>query len=98
MLPGFPRKVMRIKRDTMTADSRSRIEGHKAERLGSGGADDLPGVDVERVTKPGHLVRHADVYGTKCILEKLGRFGDSRRANGVDFVDDLRIKGRSRFS
>ena len=47
VLPRFPRKIMRVERDAVTADSRSRIKRHKAERFCRRRADNFPGVNAK---------------------------------------------------
>src|SRR4051812_13307445 len=88
---------MRVKRDAMTADARSRIKRHKAERLGRGGADDFPRVDAERVADLCHLVRHSDIDGAESVFPELRRFGNSRARNRMNVFDNLRIKKRGDF-
>ena len=70
------------------------IERHKAERLGRGRADDFPCVDAERVAKPRHFVRHADVDRTKSVLPQLAGLGDACGRNGMDLIDDLPVEHR----
>src|SRR5215213_4090481 len=72
------------------------VEGHEAEGLGRGGADDLPGVYAEGVAEAGHLVRHADVDGAEGVLQEFGGLGDAGGADRVDVVDDLRVEVRGR--
>src|SRR5262249_30459029 len=50
--------------------------------------------DVERVTQSRHLVRHADVDRPKRVFEQLRRLRNSRRTDGINVVNDLRIKMR----
>ena len=92
MLSRLPRQIMRIERDAMSADSRTRIERHETERLRRRRANDFPGVDIQRVTKAGHLVCHADVYRAKSIFQQLRGLGHTRGSYGMNVVDDVRIK------
>ncbi len=92
VLPRLPRQVMRIERNAVTADSRPRIKSHEPERLGRGRANHFPRVDVERVAKPRHLIRHPDVDCAKRVFKQLRRFRNSRGSNSKNIVNDLRIK------
>src|SRR5438093_12411557 len=92
MLPRLPREIVRVERDAMTADARYGIKRHEAERLGRGGANHFPGVDVQRITKPRHFVRHADVDGAKSVLEQFGSLCYARGTDGVHVIHDLRIE------
>ena len=92
MLPGFPQKIMRIERNTMATDAGARIKRHEPEWFGRGRANYFPGVDVQRIAKPRHLVRHADINGAKCVLEKFGCFRHARGTDGMNVVHNLRIQ------
>src|ERR1044071_2887247 len=94
MLARFPRQIVWIEWDAMTADAWPGIKRHETERLRRRRANHFPRVDVERVTEPRHLICHADVDGAKRVFEKLRRFGHTRRANSVNVVDYLRIEMR----
>src|SRR5262245_13253549 len=92
MLPRLPGKIMRIERNAVTANSGTGIKRHEAERFGSRGANHLPGVDVERIAKARHLIGHPDVYGAEGVLEQLGRFRHTGRSDGMNILNNLRIK------
>src|SRR6185503_12951748 len=94
VLPRLPREIVRIERNTVTANPRAWIKGHEAERLRRRRATHFPRIDVERVTESRHLVRHADVDRSKRVFEKLRRFGHTRRADRMYVIDDLRIEMR----
>src|SRR3989442_9165796 len=64
---------MWIERNAMAANAGARIERHEPKRLRRRRANHFPSVDVQRITKPGHLVRHADVYGSEKVLPKVFR-------------------------
>ena len=95
VLSSFPRKIMRVERNAVAADSRTGIKGHEPERLGCRRANHFPRIDAERVAQPRHLVRHADVHRAKSIFKQLGGFGDARRSHRVNIIDDLRIESGS---
>src|SRR2546423_619002 len=92
MLARLPRKIVRIERNAMAAYPRSRVERHESKRLGCGRANHFPGVDIQRVTKARHFIRHANVHRPKSVLEQLSRLGNASRAYGMNIVDDLRIE------
>jgi hypothetical protein len=94
VLPRLPRKVMGVERNAMSADSWARIEGHEAEGLGGGGADDFPGVYAEGVAEAGHFVCHPDVDGAEGVLQELGGLGDARRTHREDIFNDPRVEVR----
>ena len=75
---GLPCQIKRIERDAVAAETRAGIKRHEAKRLGGCRANYLPGIDAQRVTEPGHFVRHADVDCAKRVLQKLGCFGHAR--------------------
>src|SRR6185436_12169238 len=88
---------MWVERNAMAANSRAGIKRHEPERLGRGGPNHFPGVDVQRITQPRHLVCHADVHCAKSIFKELGSFGYASRAYRVNLFNDLRIEMRSSF-
>src|SRR6202000_1524487 len=68
VLTGLEGEVERIDRKAVTAHSRPRLEAHEAERLGRGGVDHLPDVDVETVAELGQLVDESDVDRAEDVL------------------------------
>ena len=83
----LPREVVRVERDAVTADARSRREAHEPERLRSRGVDDFPDVDAELVADDRHLVHEPDVHGAERVLQQLDQFrrlGARDRDDGVD--------------
>ena len=83
----LPRQVERVDRDAVAAEARAGIERHEAERLGRGGVDHLPDVDVQPVAHQRQLVDEADVDGAERVLEQLDHLGDARRADRHDGLD-----------
>jgi hypothetical protein len=71
--PGRPREVEGVDGNAVAAEARARVEGHEAERLGGGGLDDLPDVDVELRAHQRQLVHEADVHRPEGVLEELDR-------------------------
>ena len=49
----------------MPADTWAGIERHETKGLRGSRAYHFPRIDIERVTKPRHLVGHADIYSPK---------------------------------
>ena len=80
---------MRIERDAVTANSRSGIEGHESEWFGGSCANNFPGVDVQRIAKPGHLVSHTDVDCAESVFKQCCCFSDTRRSYCVNIVNYL---------
>src|SRR2546427_6970204 len=89
---------MWIERNAMAANAGARIERHEPERLRRRRANNFPSVYIQRITKPGHLVRHADVYGSKSVLQKFCRLPHARctdprnngqKMGGPEFCPDL---------
>ena len=76
----------------MSADPRTRIEGHEPERLACGGVDDLPDIDVKVVGEHCQLIdqRHIDV--PERVLQQLRGLRCSRSRHGYDFVHQLAVE------
>src|SRR5688572_21848328 len=92
MLPRFPRKVVGIQWNAVSADSGTGIKRHEPKWLSCGCANDFPRVDVQRITEPGHFIRHADVNCAKSVLQKFCGFSDTRRTHCMYVLHDLRIQ------
>ena len=80
---------MWIERNTMAANAGARIERYEPKRLRRRRANHFPSVDVQRITKPGHLVRHGDVHRAKGVFQKFRCFRNARRTNRVNIVYDV---------
>src|SRR5207302_8800384 len=65
---GFPGKVERIDRNTVSAKSRSGIERLEAEWFGRSGADDLPYVDAHAQAEHLELIDQSDIHAAINIL------------------------------
>ena len=63
------------------------VERLVAERLGGGGGDHLPDVDVQGGQYHLHLVDQGDVDGPVDVLQQLGGLGHLGGGDGDDFVD-----------
>ena len=70
----------------------SRLERHEAERLGRGGLDDLPDVDVHPVAELRELVDERDVDRAEDVLEELRQLGCLGRRDRVHRVDRRRVE------
>ncbi len=71
----LPCEIVRIERNTMAADARSRCELHEPERLRGGCIDHIPHVNVEFVTHDGDFVYEPNVHGAKRVFQQLDQFG-----------------------
>src|SRR5258708_33514422 len=83
--PGFPRKVERVDRDGVSAETRSGIERMKAERLGRSCCDDFPDVESHAQAEQLQLIDQGDVDAAVDIFQQLrhlccGWRGDWNRA------------------
>ncbi len=74
----FPRKIKRIDGDAVAAEARAGIKRHEAERLGGGGIDDFPHIDIHARRHDGEFVDEADVDHAEGIFEQLDHFGHAR--------------------
>ena len=92
---GFPGKIIRIDGNAVAAQTRTGIKRHEAERLGGGGVDDFPDVDVHARSQKFEFVDEGDVDAAKNIFEQLGHFRGARGADGNDFGDHLGVDGES---
>src|SRR5690242_3312158 len=97
MLSRFPRKIMRIERDAVSADARSGIKRHEPKGFCGRCTNHFPRVDTERVAEARHLVGHADVDGTKSVLEKFRCLGYTRRTDRVNLTHNLAIESGGGF-
>src|SRR5581483_6551622 len=95
-LARLPRQIERVDRNAVPAEAGAGIERHEAERLRLRGFDDLPDVDVHRVTHLRVLVHQPDIDGAECVFEKLHHLGDAGRTDRYDITDDLRVQRRRR--
>jgi hypothetical protein len=68
---GFPGKIEWVDGNAVAAEARSRVEGHKAERLGGGVVDDLPDVDPDAVAHQCHFVHQTNVDHAERVFEEL---------------------------
>ena len=90
------REVVRVDRDAVPADARTRSEGLEAERLGLGAVDDVPDVDPQLVAEARHLVDQGDVDVPVGVLEQLGHLRLAQAARDDDGVDEGRRRTRPR--
>lgn len=84
---GLPGEVERVDGDAVSAKAGAGIEGHVAERLGGGGVDDVPHVDVHLVEDHLEFVDEGDVDGAEDVFREFGGLGDTAVADGVNVVD-----------
>ena len=92
MLTRFPGKIIRIDRNAVATQARTRIERHETERLGGGGIDHFPDIDIHAGRKEFQFVDQRDVDATKNIFKKLGHFRGASRTDRNHFGDHLRVK------
>src|SRR5579872_1889775 len=88
----FPGKIEGVDRDAVTAEAGAGIERHEAERLGGRGVDDFPDVHAHAQAEHFELVDHRDIDAAEDVLEQLGHFGGSRRADWDNFGDDRGVE------
>jgi len=93
-LAGTPREELRVEGDAVPADPGAGVEGLEAERLGRGGVDDLPDVDVEGVGELRELVDERDVDRAVGVLEQLRQLGGAGRPDDVDPLHEPAVGGR----
>ncbi len=67
----LPRKVQRIDRNAVPAQTGAGIEGHETEWLAGRGVDDLPGIQSKAAAHHGDLVDQADVDRAEGVLQQL---------------------------
>ncbi len=94
-----PGQVVRVDRDAVAADARTRAEGHEAERLGRGRVDHFPDVQAHPLAQQSQLVDEGDVDTAEDVLEQLGKLGGVRRGERyhalVDVLEEALGSGRS---
>ena len=66
---------MGVDRDTVTAQAGTGVEGHKAERFGSGGVDYFPNVEIQAVAHEGNFVDQTDINRAEGVFQQLDHFG-----------------------
>src|SRR2546423_10800055 len=76
----------------MTAQTRSGIERHIAERLGCGGINDLPYIDTHMRENMFELVDQGDVHAAKDIFAELDGFGGRRVGDRNDALHQAAVK------
>ena len=72
-LARLPGQVEGIDGNAVPAQPRPRVEGHEAERLGLGGVDHFPQIDVHPLAEQLHLVDQRDVHAAEDVLQQLGQ-------------------------
>src|SRR5437868_10898803 len=77
----LPRKVKRINRNAVSAQSRAGIKRLKSEGLGGCGADHLENIYPHSQAKQLQFIDQGDVYATINILQQFGHFRSSWRRN-----------------
>ena len=85
-----PRQVARVDRQTVPAHTRARRELHEPERLGRGGVDRSPDVDVEIAGEHRQLVDERDVDVPERVLEQFHHLGLGTRPDRHRAVDERR--------
>ena len=75
----------------MPAEAGPGIKRHEAERLGLGGGDGVPNVNVQRGINALQLVDERDVDAAKNIFQKLGGLGGAAVGDGHQGADGARI-------
>src|SRR6187200_441391 len=83
-LTRFPTEIERIYGDAVPAKPGPGIKSHEPERLGAGGVDDFPDVDVHLPAHQRQFVHEADIDGAERVLQQLHHLGDARRRDADD--------------
>ena len=91
-LACFPREVVGIKRNAVTANPWARIKGHEAEGLGLGGIDHLPDVDPHRCVDPLEFVHEGDVDETEDIFGEFHSLGGVAATDGDHLADGAGVE------
>ena len=81
----------------MPAEARSRIERMEAERLGCGGIDDLPDVQIHAQAEHLELVHERDVHAAIDVFQQLRHLRCGRRRDRNGAAEDRPIKCRRQF-
>src|SRR5437667_166697 len=79
-------------RDAVTAETRARVERCEAERLGAGGLNNFPDVDIHAVTKELQLVNQSDVHGPVDVFQEFDQLRCPCRGYGYYTIDHLDIQ------
>ena len=91
VLSGFPGEVVRVQRDAVSAQTRSRIERLEAVGLGLSRVHNLPHADAHFVAEHGQLVDQTDVDVAVGVFENLLHLGDRR----AGYLIDLAVQHRA---
>ncbi len=89
-----PREIARVDRQAVAADAGAGRELHVPERLGGGGVDRPPHVDVEVAGEHRQLVDQGDVDVAERVLQQLDQLGlgaGTDRHRGVDERGEERV-------
>src|SRR5208283_3420146 len=88
----LPGKIKRIDRNTVSAQTRPGIKCMEAERLGGGGVDDLPDVEVHAQAEHLKFVDQRDVNAAIDVLQQLGHLRGRRRGDGNGAAENRPVK------
>jgi len=91
VLSGFPGEVVRVQRDAVSAQTRSRIERLEAVGLGLSCVHNLPHADAHFVAEHGQLVDQTDVDVAVSVFENLLHLGNRR----AGYLIDLAVQHRA---
>ena len=96
-LARLPGEVEGVDRDAVAAEAGAGLERREPERLGRGGVDHLPHVDLHPVAELRELVDERDVDRAVDVLEQLRQLGGLGRRDLVDRVERRAVDVRGRL-
>src|SRR5262249_12386796 len=82
----------RIDRNTVTSQSRTRIEWNEAEGFSCSRVDHLVDIHSEYVTHQCQFIYHPDVDAAECVFKELNHLRAFGARNGNDSLNELRIE------
>src|SRR5215468_4734814 len=88
----LPSEVMRIDRDAVTSQSRTRIEWNETEGFGRSGINHFVDIHTQYVTHQRQFIDHPDVNTAKGILKKFDHLGAFSAGDSNDSLNKLRIE------
>src|SRR4029453_6520420 len=88
----LPSEVMRIDRDAVTSQSRTRIEWNEPKRFSRCSVDYFVDIYAQYVTHQRQFIDHPDVDTTKCVLKEFDHLGAFGAGDGNDSLNELRIE------
>ena len=91
----FPREVIRIDRDAVSAHAGTRVESHEAVGLGLGRIDHFPDIDAHQIVNPLEFVDQGDVDEAKDVFGQFDGLGGVAVLDWNEFVDRVAVEFES---